>query len=364
MADSRPVAAAEKRKLYQKEVAYREMIDSTFFSPLMGDKAAGGNFGDTGGGAFVNMMTDLEKERGENVTFYMGWALEGDGVEDDELLEDNEEVMNTSYDSLSLHLWRNAIVTFNDLDRKKTSYDIEKEKNLRLKDWGAQKIDQECFDALGTDISTSCYTTASGFQASDTGSTSMATAKTALVQTTSDLTVDSITQIRAYAENGGHGDRSIIPPVSIDGHNSYAILVHPFSLAGLKMTDDYKDGAKYCRERAKSNPFFTGAVTMIDNVVIYAHKKVTAFTDGGSGSDVVGCEAKLLGRGSLNFGFGKRPYTSEMTKDYGQRKGKAWNVIAGVQKPQFTKYEDDNFARDYSVLGFALSMPNIGGAIS
>jgi N4-gp56 family major capsid protein len=232
---------------YEREVAYRQMVDKTFFSKFMGDFKKNPGGGKSGKDSPVYVKTALEKSRGDKITFYKKWALEGDGVRDDEILKGNEEQLHIMADEVELHLDRHAVADEGALDRQRAAYDINDEMFDSLSEWGTQKIDKLSFDAIqSSPTKTIYYTDAAGVTAAN-GTSSFATAKAALVAAQSKLTPDLVRATKTWAENGGTYGRFRIPPAVVDGEEVYVMCVNPNAMYDLKIHSDYEAWLKEAR---------------------------------------------------------------------------------------------------------------------
>lgn len=363
MANSRPINTNEKAKLYSTEIAYRQMIAGTFFSNFMGfynpTLVRESNKADSN---FVKVETRLEKNRGDTVYFYMAFALEGAGVSGSQRMKGNEEALNTQVSSVTLDLYRNAVMDDGTLQNKFTAYDLQDEMNKRLKVWGTDKIDTLCATAIQTDPTKVFYLNSSSVITSASGTSAWSTAKGAITAANSKLSVGLIRALRTYAygaDGSATAKLGVIPAVKIAGKDTYGLIVHPNASYDLRADTLYEGAVKEAERRGADNPFFSGALCMVDGVAIFEYSKMNTFTDGGSGGNVTGSQAVLLGADALMFAWGKRPYVTEEEEDYGLYKGICWNIICSANKTAFKHYTTDTYATDYSAISVALANTGI-----
>lgn len=332
------------KKVYDEKV-FRDSVKETFFgSSLMGgmDKP-------------VYVKTDLEKGKGESIVFALRMRLSGAGVTGDATLENNEEKMSTYNLTVTLDKYRHAVRDEGELSRQRPAYDVEDEMVMALKDWGEEKMDQLCFDALGIgDGATSnptkvFYKTSAGVLAS-----SAATAKTALTAADSKFTPSMLMIIKAWAKTGGGRVYIPIRPVKLSGGKSYFMAVmHDDSLADFKLDSTYQQFLRDAEIRGSENPIFTGAVAIVDGCIVKENEKCNVATDGG-GASVAWTKASFFGQQALCWAWGKRPKLTERDFDYGDELGKSWRIIAGVKRSAFNSL-------DYGSVGVWLARTNISG---
>jgi len=325
-----------------EEGLFRDTVKETYFSRFMGKNSE----------SLVHVKENLEKSQGDKITFGLRMRLTGSGVTGTATLEGNEEALTTYSDSLTLEMYRHGVRDRGALDRKRAMFSINEESIYALKDWGREKIDQLCFDALTTSPTKNFYRdgTASGAVAA---SSSTATAKGALRAANSKLTPDFISALKASAKTGGNRAYVPIRPVMVDGRAYYILLVHPDNMYDLKIDSGFEQAFREAEVRGPENPIFKGATAIWDGVVIHEHENVPIFTDGGAGAEA-GSQGMFLGAQSLCWAFGERPEVVTETFDYGNQVGHAWSMIAKAEKPTFN-------SQDYGSLGVWLARTNISG---
>lgn len=332
------------RKVYSEKL-FRDTVKELFWQRLMSND----------GSSAVHVKSDLEAGKGDAVTYGIRMRITGPGVTEGETLEGNEESLTTYSYTLTLNQYRNAVRDDGAMSRKRVAFDLDDESRTALLDWGSEKIDQLLFDAAeigsGADSNPTkvFYNDSSG----DPAAGSAATAKAGLHATNSKLDPTLVRTLKAWAKTGG--GRTYVPlrPIKYKGQNFYYMVVHPDCLYDFKENSTY---AQYLREaevRGQENPLFTGAVAVIDGVIIFEHENCATATDGGGGS-VAWAKCMFGGAQSLCWGWGRRPKYIEDDFDYGNEHGKAWDIIAAPGKPQFNSL-------DYGSLGVWLSRTDVSG---
>jgi len=332
------------KKVFDEKL-FRDSLKDTYFGSKMMSKS---------GDKPVYVKEELEKEKGESVVFGLRMRASGAGQTGDATLEGNEEALTFYNLTVTLEKYRHAIRDEGELSRQRPAFDIEDEMVQAIKGWGTEKLDQLVFDAIGigenpvSNPTKVFYKTSAGVLAG-----SAATAKAALTAADSKITPGMVMAIKAWAKTGG--DRAYVPirPIMDGGKKYFHLITHDDSLYDLKVDSTYQQFLRDAEVRGKDNPLFTGAVAVIDSVIIDENEKCDIATDGG-GASVAWCKASFFGQQAVCWAWGKRPKLIERDFDYGDELGKAWRVIAGVKRSAFNSL-------DYGSVGIWLARSNIAG---
>lgn len=338
-----PTGDTLAKRVYDEKL-FRDVVKETFFgSALMS----------TDGSKPVYVKSDLEKGKGETLVFGLRMRATGAGITGDGTLEGNEEKLNFYNLTSTLQQYRHAVRDESEISRQRPAFDVEDEMRQAIKDWGTEKLDQLIFDAMGIGAGASTTPTKTFYKTS-TGAVaagSAATAKAALDANNSKIDPALISAVKAWAKTGGNRSYVPIRPVRVGSKDYYIICTHPDSLYDLKTNSTYQQFVKDAAERGDSNPLFTGAIAIIDGVVIHENEKIYTAADGG-GTTVPWCSAALFGQQCVCWGWGKRPKLIEKDFDYEDELGKAWRLIASATKSQFNSL-------DYGMVGLWLARTDI-----
>jgi len=326
------------KKVYVEKL-FRDVVKNSFFSRFMSEKPDN----------MVYVKTDLEKGKGETLTFPLRMRATGDGVSGNQVLEGFEESLSFYDYSLTLNKYRHGIRDDGELTRQRTAFDMDVESEQAIKDWGEEKIDKLCFDAILANPSKVFYRDSSG----NSTAGSAATAKAALHATNSKLSLNFISFIKTWAKTGGNRQYIPLRPIRVEGKDTFILLVHSDVLYDLRTDSSFQQAMRDAQVRGDSNPLFADATAVWDNVIIYEHENCTIATDGG-GSTVPWAKCVLLGAQALCWAWGRRPKLIKKTFDYENEKGIAWDVVCAAGKPQFNSI-------DYGSLGVYLSRTNVSG---
>ncbi len=303
------------KKLWEERL-FRDNIKDSYFARFMGK--------DGDDNTLINVKTDLEKSKGDKITFGIRMRLAGAGVTSGQTLEGNEESLVTHDYSISLERYRHAVRDNGELDRQRPIYDMDMQSRNALVDWGSEKIDQLCMDALVDSPTKINY--------GDGNSTGTIT-------TAGLITPALIMNMKIGAKTGWNRTQTPLRPIRHDGKLWYILLVHPDVMGDLKKDSTYAQARREALERSKQNPIFSDAYAIWDNVVIHEHENVPIVTDWGSGSNVPGAKNMFMGAQALCWAWGKRPSVVGKNFDYDEEHGFAWRITAKCGKPKFNSLD-------------------------
>jgi N4-gp56 family major capsid protein len=332
--------SANAVKLWTEETI-REVQLEEFFAPM------------TGKDGIVKEMTNLEKKKGDAINIPFISRLQGDGVEDDAQLEDNEERVLDYSDQVVLKLYRHAVRDEGELHRKRPAFSVTEEQKAMLAIWLKEKIEglkiTTALGAFGTTIynATNVLTVA----ANEAG------AKAAMHASNTKITPEFLSQLSRFARTGGLSGTKLrdfepLEPVTINGKKYLVLLVSHEVTYDMKFNTTFYNSTKDARERGENNPLFNMADIIWDGVIVIPNERVPAYDDGG-GSTVHYSRAVLLGKMGLVWAWGSRVASVTKDFDYEDEIGVAMKFIAGCKKPVKN-------SKDYGSLGVYLASTKIG----
>jgi N4-gp56 family major capsid protein len=310
--------------MLKNEQLFRDSAKESFFSRFEGGKDS-----------IVYVKNELEKTKGDQITVGMRPRLTGAGVPAGSTLLGNEEAL-TIYDfPLTMEGRRHGVEVPVDgtLSQQRIQTDLGEEAMAGLKDWIVEYKDAQMFAALRANPTTVFHQNNGAFE---TGV--YATIKADIVEAQDKITPNFIRRMKTWALTGGNRSQTPLRPIKVDGRNAYVLLVPPDVAADLKENSVYEAYVREAADRGRSNPLFTGAVAVIDNVVIHEHENVHIGTDGG-GAAVPFAEIHLLGAQSLCWAWGKRTGIQTEVKDYNTKVGYGVNLNYAVGKPVFNSLD-------------------------
>jgi len=314
----------EAVKLWSEQL-FRDMIIEPFFAKYMG-----------GSSAICHTKEDFMAKKGDRLRFALRTRLTGTGVTDGETLRGKEEKLDSSTSDLELNVYRHAVSYDSLLSDQRAQFSLPEETRTAIKDWGVEKVDEICFDAITASPTKIIYS-----------GTATSTATVA-----DKITPSLISKLRAIAKTGNKREFVPIRPVKVDNGEFHVLLIHPESSYDLKVDSTWTQAQREAQSRGNSNPIFSGALGIWDNVIVKESERVPVVATWGAGGDTEGQKAVFMGQQALTFGWGMRPEIVEDEFDYGSEKGVAIQMIAGVKKATFD-------SKDYGSMGVYTARTNL-----
>lgn len=292
-----------------------------------------GNFvGPEGSRSPIIRVSELLNKPGDTVHIQVTDPLAGAGVEGDTaLLEGNEENLDTTSIKTIPKRYRHGVRWF-DRAAKKSILDLRAEGRMRLAEWGMEKMDDVRFTnfiASGT-LNGETYTPnarAAGGGAGVPGS----------VAAGEHITVVELQKTKLALYN-----QRAAALKTADGSEFFAMVAHQNSIYNLKRDQEYRDWVKDAEVRGAGNPFFRGAIAMVDGMLLFQHSNVPTANDGAAGIAV-----------SRNIAFGSEAFVegldegvswAEDTFDYGDQFGIGYKFAfqprRGLEKNSIIVYAD------------------------
>lgn len=325
----------------------------------------------------IQMLTSLESDSGEQISYDLVMQLRMQPVEGDNTLEGKEEDLKFYTDQIYIDQMRGGVNTGGRMTRKRTIHDLRKVARARQSEWWARIFDELFFLYLsggfrdsGTGAATFAnadYTYPSGyagfanngFVAPDPVHRAYGGDATAFnnIDANDKITLAAIDKLVARSSTLGGGTAGIpaLEPLMIDGEEHHVLVMHPwqeFDLRTSTSTGHWLDIQKAAAgAEGRSNPIFKGGLGMYNNVVMHKHRSVLRRTDGGAGTVAV-ARALFMGRqaGVVAFGSpgtGLRFDWAEESRDNGNQAVITTSTIAGVKKTAFTI---DGTSRDFGLI--------------
>lgn len=188
---------------------------------------------------------------------------------------------------------------------------------MRLAEWGSEKMDDKRFANFllggaagaqtinGEAYEPNVYVVGGGADKSD-------------VELTDTLTVEAIQEInlKLYEQKA--------KPLRIDGEEHFVMVGSPRALHALKREAEYRDWVREAEVRGRDNPFFRGALAVIDGMILFRHSNCPVEADGGAGANVPTSTGIAFGREAFVEGLDENVAWNEDTFDYGNELGVAY----------------------------------------
>lgn len=278
---------------------FKEAMKSVYLSKFMGE----------GADNIIQVKNDLTKKKGDKITIGLRMRMTGAGQSSSDsgiTLEGNEEAL-VFYDfAIELAEYGHAIRARSKLDLQRPAFDLRTEMKDALREWLAEKIEKLLIADLVANP-TPRHTI--------DHSTTM----------TNQLNVAEIQQAKRAAQLVAPKVR----PINIEGGEYYVMLVHPYATKSLKTDSDWKNAQLYANIKGRKNPIFTGALGMIDGVVLHEYDRDDLILTGSK------CICLLLGAQAACLGYAQHPSWLEKLFDYNRIPGVGSDFLLAHGKSVF-----------------------------
>lgn len=274
---------------------------------------------------------DFEKEPGDNIKFDIVLALTGAGtVGDTVLTEGNEEEVSFRQISMGLTSLKHA-VRWSWMSELQITHNMRVTALNQLRKWLAGKIDDMISATLTGETVNGFvpHTAAASLPTSMKWYSNTATSIATITESTDNITLNDISEIKAYALQ-----ENMMEPLRLsDGEEMFALILHPYTALDLKQDTDFQTAMREARERGASNPLFTGALGVWDNVILYQNPRIPTAADGDSSAVV--SRNILLGSQAVVRGYALHPQWIEQEFSYGEEIGIATRMVLGQRLVYF-----------------------------
>lgn len=359
MASTNFAALTPQQKLVWSRDVWTAARDQMFINKFVG----------SGENAMIQRINELTKtEKGDQCIMHLVADLVEDGVIGDNEREGNEEAMQSYSQIIQIDLLTHSVKNKGKLAEQKTVIKFREHGRDRLAYWLANRIDQLAFLAM-SGISFAYHNNGALRVGSPFPNLSFAadvsapSAKRALMWDGSNLAPSDTTQIatafkpsyKMIVDAVAYAKEHYIKPLMAGGKEYYVLLIHPQTLAQIKLDPDYKNAVVSALDRGKDNPFFTGGTVTIDGAVLHEHRLVYN-TKGaatgqkwGAGGAVNGTRTLLCGAQALGMADLGAPEWNEKLFQYDSQQGINVDKMFGLLKPRFHSIYDKS-VEDFGIL--------------
>lgn len=293
--------------------------------------------------AIIQVLSDLQKEKGDQVTVGLGLDITGDGVTGDGTLEGNEVAMSNLNMAVKVDQRRQAIRLDGEMTEQRTKVKLRKEAVSRLARWQKNVDDEETLYHLSCARGTRAGTLSlaynggaqGGFVTPDAAHVYVAGGKTKATLTATDVfscdDLDKIVEIARLADD--------CAPINVDGEEVLGLVViGPEQMTSLRNDDKWIAAQRDANVRdGKKNPIFSGMAGMYNGLVIKVLNRGTVkFIDYGATADVKACRALVLfAQAGVVAKVTNGPKYKEKAFDYDNQAGFAIQQILGRKGSAF-----------------------------
>jgi len=368
MASTNFAGLTSEQKTYWKRDIWTYMRNEAFISRLMSKST----------NAPIQHITDLTKdEKGTRALMFLVADLQGRGVVNDNEREGNEEALQSYETEINMGLISHQVRNKGKLSDQNHVIRFRKTARDRLKQWLADSVDIMAFltlSGIGYEYNLDGSTvnpaenewTQLVFAADVTppsagrhvrfDGSSLQTGDTSAITAGHTPKYGMLVDLRAYAKT------THLKPIRVGGKEYYQYVCDPRTLATLKKDPDFLSAVTRAAKRGKENPFFSGAITTIDGIVIMEHNLVYNTTGATSGSkwgaagDVNGTRSLMLGAQALGMVDIGAPDWVEKGFDYDSKQGISTDKFIGFRKPRFDNHWTGNANEDFGVIACDLAI--------
>ncbi|WP_412057965.1 N4-gp56 family major capsid protein [Bartonella sp. DGB2] len=305
----------------------------------------------------IQVMDNMQKSAGDSVTVGLRMQLRGTGVSEHQVLEGNEEALNTLSDTLFINELNHAVRVKEKgtIDQQRIMFDMRSEARNGLVDW------------YSTRLSLMFFLQVCGYTATEAIVGGMKQYLSPVFWGFN--TPQAPSSLRHFIAGGKPAEESITPadtfdlkmvdkavqraklanpkirPVIVGGDRVYVLYLHPTQVTQLRTNTDQGQWlditkAVYNGSRAK-NPIFDGSLGMYNGVVLRESEFVTTGVNSKTGKPIPNVRrGVLLGAQSAVFAVGKNQGNTtysivEQPFDYNRELGVAAKSILGIKKTRF-----------------------------
>ena len=315
----------------------------------------------------VQILTDLESDAGEQITYDLLAELRMAPVEGEDMLEGNEEGQRFYTDSIYIDQARAGVNTGGRMTRKRTLHNLREKARRQQSGWWARLMDELLFiyasgsrgvnpnfllplgytgRANNSLVSPDANHTLYGATLSSGAETGVATSfDTIDANDKFSLKIVDRAKTRADVQGGGPTGIPVLQPCKIDGNEHFACVMHTWQEDDMRAATDTGQWLDIQKAAAsaegRNSPLFKGGLGMYRNVVLHSHRNVIRFSTAGSGGNVAAARALFLGSQAMVMAFGS-PGTNlrfdwhEETRDNGDKVVITTSAIFGIKKVTFT----------------------------
>lgn len=294
-----------------------------------------------GPNACIQMLTDLDKNAGDEIKHDLLVQDRSNGVNGDDRLKGFETALTYYQDSLKINQKRHAHA-FKGMSQQRTVHDLRRDGRYSLSEWWSWFMEGSIFAHLAGLTGDGAESVA-GALGGDTGDTDYAgntiTAPDAahLEATGAAATLSDIDTLVAMAKVLNPR----VAPLKINGQERYILYVHPYTARALRIetgTTQWNQIHQRADEAGPNNPIYTGALGVYNQCILRESEFVPS--NGNLRNNI------LLGQGAGTIAFGNAhgkgsnsagsPFNwREEEDDYGNEKGVAGISCLGIKGSQF-----------------------------
>lgn len=334
---------------------FREYLNSNFFKQFMG----------TGSSSMIQVREDLTKKPGDTVYFTLLNKLTGEAKDSIDTLEGNEEDVTMRDFPVTVRPYDHA-VAYKKFEAQKTAIDLRQGHKDLLMDWNMELDRDNVIRELGS-INGVAYADSSEAQrdawltdnadrvlfGDAKGNATAGDQSASIGAVTSAMTLDSsaLTLMKRMAKQASPKIRPIKAKNRIAGSDSYVVFAPTECVRDLAADTTFLNANREARQRGLTNPVFSGADYVFENLYIYEIEDIPSLGAVGSSSAVVR-PVYLCGAQAMGMAWAKRPETVDDDFDYGRRHGIAICQWYEIKKMRYgtSESQSDGDTKDHGIV--------------
>jgi N4-gp56 family major capsid protein len=265
----------------------------------------------------IQILTDLENDAGDAISYDLFTRAKGQGIEGDNVLRGNEEKLVVYTDTVKIDQLRHGMDCGGRMTRKRTRHNLREVAKSNLAGWWAERFDELFMMYLAGERGddSSIWVLPTGYAAfagnTLTGPDSTkdiyagAATTTASIVASDTFTIDLIDDAVSLADLS----TPLMRKCKVGGKSFRAVLIlHPYAVRDLRTNTSvgqWMDLNKAAGVRGPENPIFSGDdfIGVYNGVAIFKHPKVPYHNDWG-GAAVTGARNFMLFAQSGVIAFG------------------------------------------------------------
>lgn len=309
----------------------------------------------------IQVKEDLTRKVGDTIVFPAVRRLKGAGVQGNQLLEGNEELLDARSMRLSIGVFRHAVAV-SEWDEQKSVIDLRDAARDALQVWMLEKMKADLLMGLTAITANGSiaipYAAATAAQknawqvnnadrvlfghrrsngSSGVHSTSLAT----ITAADGKMTAGKVSLAKRMAQNANPRIRPI--RVDSDGSEWFVLFVNSWQMRDLRADPVMFNAMKDAETRGRNNPLFTAGDLVWNGVIIREIEdlQLTIIPGAGAGTPAIDVAPALLcGAQALGIAWAQRSRTTTNVRDYGFLHGVGVQEMRGIGKLRFGKDPD------------------------
>ena len=358
-------------------LAERRWLSDEYVTPYLRQSGFDRYMG-SGTDAIIRLLRGTDIGNGaKSVVMPLVGLLRGEGVSGSQVLEGNEEDMDTYADEIRVNYRRNGVKVPKS-ESYKTTLDLLRVARPRLRNWASEVVlkrgliqqmqgivvpgvavtegdgstyqgpdsvipySQATAGQRNTFVTNNSDRILFGADIANASSGIMATALATIDNTNDKLTPALISKAKRIAQSTATIDATvanniapITPYITKDGEEWFVMFVHPRAMRDLRNDPTMTQANREAMERGKDNPLFRGGDLLWDGVIIREIFDLELIAGAGaSGIDVA--HNFLAGQSALAVAYGEEPrIIVDRDQDYQFRPAVAVQELIGIKKTSY-----------------------------